>query len=264
MSDLHGSGPATQLAIITRVTTALAEAMTLDEVLEFRAQADAVRKYAKSTRAELDVLNQAAEATLRAERRAGELLAALLLRGGDRKSNGHAARLTLADLGVSESESTRWQDEASVPSDVFQRYVAETTAAGKQLTASALRRLGKQLKQAALGSRGAPSSTTCAPTKKKPNPPMDVAAASKTRSCESKRECGFGPSAFGEEDTAHELIHEAINHVGTFKMLLGPLCSTGRAEFEPADARYLRYLLSQFGELLGQIDELASQLFRKD
>ena len=36
---------------------------------------------------------------------------------------------TLSDLGISKSQSSRWQLEASVPEEVFERHVVETKAA---------------------------------------------------------------------------------------------------------------------------------------
>ena len=67
---------------------------------------------------------RAAKLILRAERKAGEFLAGLKLRGGDRKSKGHRASLKLADMDISSDQSKRWQKEASVPEKDFQRYSA--------------------------------------------------------------------------------------------------------------------------------------------
>lgn len=58
--------------------------------------------------------NHAAEIKIRAERRAGEMLSVNpdIHPGGDRKSSLHDERMKLSDLGISETQSHRWQLEA--------------------------------------------------------------------------------------------------------------------------------------------------------
>jgi hypothetical protein len=63
----------------------------------------------------------AAEIKLRAERMAGEMLADAAERGerdrgrgGDPKSQSHDSTVKLANLGVTKSESSRWQQVGSV------------------------------------------------------------------------------------------------------------------------------------------------------
>ncbi len=41
---------------------------------------------------------------------------------------------TLDDMGISKSQSSRWQAEASVPEEQFEVYVVETKANGEELT----------------------------------------------------------------------------------------------------------------------------------
>jgi hypothetical protein len=92
--------------------------------------------------------DRCSEIRLRAERRAGEMLKTNgPNRGGDTGSNQHSAweaksqtatSPSLDDLGVSKSQSSRWQRLAEVPEDAFESYFeaarsdekADTTATG--------------------------------------------------------------------------------------------------------------------------------------
>ena len=107
------------LQTLDQAATDLALADNLDDIKTIRNRAEAVRTYAKSAALGLEAQNRAAEVKLRAERKAGELLMALRPRGGDRKLNAHAARLSLADLGITHDQSTRWQLQARLDQRQF-------------------------------------------------------------------------------------------------------------------------------------------------
>jgi len=100
---------------------AIAEAIAIDEVLEIRNQAAAFRAYAKQAR-NTEAERLCAVIRIRAERRAGELLAQMeKLKGRPQK----ASPLTrLSELGISYDESSRWQHLAAVPKDDFEAELA--------------------------------------------------------------------------------------------------------------------------------------------
>lgn len=133
-----------QLILLNQAQQALAQATSLDEIKDIRDKAEAARQYVQNARLGLTLQNYAAEVKLRAERRAGALLAQLKLAGGDRRSKTAANTLTLDDLGINKHESSRWQQEAAVPEDVFERFLQETNAAECELTTRALLRLARE------------------------------------------------------------------------------------------------------------------------
>ena len=110
-------------------------------VKDIRDKAEAIRLYAHNAHLGLEVQNKAAELRLRAERKAGNILKSMKLRGGDRKSSGSRDRLSLNALGISQNQSKRWQKEATVPNDEFEEFIRDTTTNHRELTAAALVRL---------------------------------------------------------------------------------------------------------------------------
>jgi hypothetical protein len=86
------------------------------------------------------MIEQATEIRLRAERRAGQLLKQMADsgerdrgHGGDRKSQSHDATVKLDDLGISKTQSSRWQKLGEMEEDAFE---ARTATAKKQAVAS--------------------------------------------------------------------------------------------------------------------------------
>ena len=115
---------------------AIAAAYEVDEVKDIRDKALAIETYArqaKNTEAE----RQACEIKLRAERKAGRLLAerekAKGIRlegrspGGDYRRSDDPTTETLADLGISKQQSANWQRLATVPDDKFELALASPT-----------------------------------------------------------------------------------------------------------------------------------------
>lgn len=129
------------LSRIDAARKALAAAKSLDDVKEVRDQAEAVRMYCKAAGVGLEMQNMAAEIKLRAERKAGEMLAAMEKRKGGtpKKLVSHDETPALDDIGVSRTQSHRWQRIADVPEEAFEQYIAEKREVGEITTAGALK-----------------------------------------------------------------------------------------------------------------------------
>jgi hypothetical protein len=118
------------LVLYDTAKQALAEAHRVDEVKDIRDKAVAMQAYAKQAK-DSTLITQATEIRMRAERRAGELLAEMKTnkqrhsgRGDQRKKAGsHAATPLLSDLGVTKTQSSRWQALASLDSEAFEAKV---------------------------------------------------------------------------------------------------------------------------------------------
>ncbi|SPB18540.1 hypothetical protein NOV72_05740 [Caballeronia novacaledonica] len=110
---------------------AIAQCHQVDEVKQIRDKALALEIYSKQAR-NTDAERRAADIRLRAERRAGVLLEELAeaemreTRGGDRKSKSTSTTLidrpvapTLANLGITRDQSSKWQQLAKIPEAQF-------------------------------------------------------------------------------------------------------------------------------------------------
>lgn len=146
------------LARLSAATTALAEARTLDDVKHILDIAEAARTYARAAKLGLEAANYAAEIKLRAERKAGELLAQLERNhGGDRRSETFSMLQpetlkseyaeVLQENDINRVTAHRWQTVASVPEEIFEQHLAETKAEGDELSTAGLLQLAKDLKR---------------------------------------------------------------------------------------------------------------------
>jgi 16S rRNA G966 N2-methylase RsmD len=121
------------LLSIEKAKLALSEASSVEEVVEIRDKARAVQEYVKAAGESLEVQNRAAEIRLRAERRAGELLA-----GMEFKTNRNSSADTLSALGIKHKQSSRWQLAAKLPEEEFEGLVESCTQDGRELTQAAI------------------------------------------------------------------------------------------------------------------------------
>src|SRR5262245_50743385 len=135
--------------IISKSRMLLAEAKTLDEVLQVRNVARAAQQYFKAAGHSRRIAQEAAEIRLRAERKAGEILVETKERGerasaskGRPEKESHV--VTLSDLDITKMQSSRWQAIASVPEPVFEKYIEKGRASElDELTSSHLFTLAK-------------------------------------------------------------------------------------------------------------------------
>ncbi len=131
----------------------LAEAGTLEEVKHVHDLAQAAAVYARAARLGLEAQNSAAEIKIRAERKAGEMLAGL------EKSQGARSDLTFTSVGKSYGDyravleetdtpyqtATRWQKIAALPEDKFEHYIAATKDERAELTTAGVLRFEREI-----------------------------------------------------------------------------------------------------------------------
>ena len=125
----------TQLVKYEAARAALAEVHAVDEVKGIRDKAIALKAYAREAK-DTELVRYATEIRLRAERRAGELLRDMADTGQRAtvgkpvEANTNSALVlphppTLADLHISDIQSSRWQKLAAIPEELFEKRVAE-------------------------------------------------------------------------------------------------------------------------------------------
>lgn len=118
----------TQLVRYDAMCTAIAAAYEVDEVKHIHDKALALEIYARQSR-NVEAERQACEIRLRAERRAGQLLRDREMakgsaqqgvgrRGSEAMPSQRAS--ALSDLGISHTQSSRWQKLADVPEEEFE------------------------------------------------------------------------------------------------------------------------------------------------
>jgi phage N-6-adenine-methyltransferase len=137
----------TSLAKISEARRALASAQTLEDVLSIRDQAKALEACLKIVGESLQAANDAAEVKLRAERKAGEMLA---IRDDAKGRNQHTLEgavivtaPSLAELGVTQNQSKRWQREAKVDEEAFAQYLASCREEQREITQAGLLNIAK-------------------------------------------------------------------------------------------------------------------------
>ena len=121
----------TELIRYDAMCNAIAAAYEVDEVKDIRDKARAIEVYARQAR-NVEAERRACEIRLRAERKCGVLLKQAEKNRGAQGSgsNQHEVRShddtapTLSDLGISKTQSSRWQKMADIPDDEFEDVLA--------------------------------------------------------------------------------------------------------------------------------------------
>lgn len=136
------------LAKFDAMLNAIAVASSVVEVADIADMAEQLRVAAKKAKLGIEATNRAAEVKVRAERKAGELLASMQLRGGDRGNQHTGGKVTscqLADFDIHPQQSCRWQRLASVDDDAFDSFIASKIENDEELTTAAALRYAKSL-----------------------------------------------------------------------------------------------------------------------
>lgn len=141
----------------------LAEAKTVDDIKQIRDQAEALRLYVRQQGMGLEMQNNIAEIKIRAEIRAGELIKAMKEQGELASQGGYSGQIEktlpnystchhdrlnnpvkLEDIGINETQSSRWQRMADVPEAVLEQHIATIKAKDRELTSASVLRLAQQ------------------------------------------------------------------------------------------------------------------------
>lgn len=236
------AGQPTGLALLDTAIRSLVEANTIDEIKDIRDKAEAVRCYARSAALGLQAQNHAAEVKIQAERKAGKMLHDLRLRGGSRKPNDHRYQLKLADIGISQTQSKRWQKEASVPTEVFLQFIASTNEAGRELTTKGLMRLAERSANNRRGGaeRGNRNGNGDG---KRPlaNRAVDVVGRA---NCDK------------DQETAAEIVAELQQHRNLLVSILEPFWLGEETEFKSGVRKGIEHLFLDCGLLLGRLENM--------
>lgn len=125
---------------------ALQQAVEIDEVKDIRDKAQAMAAYARQAN-DTKLVEWATEIKVRAERKAGQMLAEMPklagARGVGKKVESHDAT-PLSELGISKTQSSRWQKLAAVPDDQFEQAVSAAKEVAGEVTTAAMLRIEKQ------------------------------------------------------------------------------------------------------------------------
>lgn len=129
---------------------ALSIAVEVDEVKDIRDKAEAMAAYARQAK-DTELVQWATEIKVRAERRAGQMLAEMPKATGKagQFTGGHTMlppvkeEKTLADIGISKNESSRWQKLAAVSDAQFEHAVAAAKEVAGEVTTAAMLRAAK-------------------------------------------------------------------------------------------------------------------------
>lgn len=150
-----GAHETTSLVKYEAARRALAEAHRVDEVKQLRDKHEALAAYARQAK-DTEMIQYATEMKVRAERRAGQLLAEMekakgTLKRGATLPRSHDAtaekQKTLAEMGISKDQSSRYQALAGMPDDAFETAIETAKETAGEVTSAHMRRLAAQIKK---------------------------------------------------------------------------------------------------------------------
>lgn len=122
---------------------AIQECYKVDEIKLIRDKAEAYKYVLIQAKESPELIRQAEEIKLRAERRAGELLK----EQGRKQEEGRPKEVyqgsTLNDMEITRNQSSKWQQIASIPEETFEEYI-ETE---KEITTSGAVNIAKKIKR---------------------------------------------------------------------------------------------------------------------
>lgn len=126
---------------------ALQVASSVDEVKDIRDKAEAMAAYARQAK-DTAMVEWATEIKVRAERRAGQMLAEMpkakaRFTDGNTMLPSRNDAPTLETIGITKNESSRWQKLAGVPDSQFEQAVAAAKEVAGEVTTAAMLRMEK-------------------------------------------------------------------------------------------------------------------------
>ena len=136
-----------QLTKYEAARNALQVASSVDEVKDIRDKAAAMAAYARQAK-DSALVEWATEIKVRAERRAGQMLAESGIKSGNPQlSQATTIGPTLAEIGISKDQSSRWQKLAGVPEAQFEQAIAVAKEVAGGVTTAAMLRVEKANKE---------------------------------------------------------------------------------------------------------------------
>lgn len=153
---------------------ALQQAVEIDEVKDIRDKAEAMAAYARQAK-DTEMIQWVTEIKVRAERRAGQMLADMpkaigtkgQFAGGNTIVPPAKTAKTLSELGITKNESSRWQKLAAVDDDKFEKAVSAAKEVAGEVTTAAMLRVERD-------ARADTPVTSSAPAKPKPVPESEA------------------------------------------------------------------------------------------
>ncbi len=134
-------------ALIGTMAVAIDQCDDIAELQRGLPAADCLKDLLRQSSASLAKLNEAASLRLRIMRKIGLALAELNLRGGDRRSNSHAASLKLEDFNLKKDFASRCRKIASLEERVFSTVIEVAIESEHELTAALFYRLAEAQKR---------------------------------------------------------------------------------------------------------------------